>query len=261
MKEARTSLGRSLRILEAVVQSSAPRGISELARELGLDKSAVQRAFLGLTQAGYLEKVPGGTRYRPTLRIWELGTHVIAQHEACRLVHPMLRYGAKLTGLTAYFAWEVAPEVIYLDKVEGEQGRMNSSLPGRRVAMYKTAAGQAVLAFLAADRREAWIRTWIEETAGTAAALQAEVLRANLEETRRRLYAQSCSGTFAQVNGVAAPIWAQGAEPIGSLVLVGEAQILPETDFPKVGNIAVSLAEQATRALGGSYPGFLSDMH
>lgn len=256
MKEEQTSLGRSLHILEAVVRSHTPRGISELARELGVDKSAVQRAFFALTQAGYLEKEPGGTRYRPTLHIWELGTHVIARHEACRLVHPMLRYGAKLTGLTAYFAWEVAPEVIYLDKVEGEQGRMNSSLPGRRVAMYKTAAGQSVLAFLTAERCDALIERWVQETQDSPTPVQRDALRALLAGVRQRLYAQSCNGTFAQVHGVAAPIWARGVEPIGSLVLVGETQTLPEADFPKVGNIAVSLAEEATRALGGNYPEF-----
>lgn len=249
-----TSLLKSLRVLEAVINSEKPRGISELSREMQMDKNAIQRAFQGLTQAGFLEKEPGTFRYRPTLRIWELGARVISRHEACRLVHPILRYGAKMSGLTAYFAWAQAPDIVYLDKAEGDKGRPNSSQPGRRIAMYRTAAGRAIMAFLQEIELTGVMRH-MEAQSPDAGTQKAAALLAELPGIRTRLFATTQSGSFAQVNSIAAPVWAAGLTPVGSIVLTSDALTLPESDFHRVANVAVSMAEQATTALGGSYPG------
>jgi DNA-binding IclR family transcriptional regulator len=252
-----TSLSRSLLILEAVIESEQPRGISELARELDMDKSAVQRTFQALTSAGYLEKVVGSAKYRATLRVWELGAKVISQHEAARLVHPILRYAAQTSGLTAYLAWASPPSIVYLDKVEGEKGRTNSSQPGRRVPMHRTAAGRAILAFL----NDADTELVLHQPGATADSQEAPTaIRDDLALIRERLYAITRSGSFAQVNSIAAPVWsAHQQAPVGSIVLTSDAATLPEEDFDRIGGLAVSIAEQATRALGGSYPSTHAD--
>lgn len=238
-----------------MINSETPRGISELSREMQMDKNAIQRAFQGLTQAGYLEKEPGTFRYQPTLRIWELGARVISKHQACRLVHPILRYGAKMSGLAAYFAWAQAPDIVYLDKAEGDKGRPNSSQPGRRVAMYRTAAGRAIMAFLQEAELTAVMLHMETQSSDGAGTQKAAVLLAELPGIRTRLFATTQSGSFAQVNSIAAPVWAAGETPVGSIVLTSDALTLPESNFHQVGNVAVSMAEQATRALGGTYPG------
>ncbi|MFX7874664.1 hypothetical protein ABTK18_19895, partial [Acinetobacter baumannii] len=54
----------------------------------------------------------------------------------------------KISGLTIFLAWADYPDVIYLDKIEGEKGRANSSDTGQRLAMHQAASGRAILAFL-----------------------------------------------------------------------------------------------------------------
>lgn len=250
-----TTLIKSLRILESVAQSEEPRGITELSRELELNKSAVQRLLQTLVEAGYLEKAQGG-RYRSTLRIWELGSHIITHHEARRLVHPILRYGAQLTGLTAYFAWCDFPDALYLDKVEGAHGRPNSSEPGRRVWLPLAASGRAILAFLDDEviARVGAIPTAQRQGDAPSKELPAD-LREQLDAVRHRMYAVSQSGSVSRVNSIAAPVWGSGPAPVGSIALTSDSTSLPESDFDRLGHIAVSLGEQATRVLGGIYPG------
>jgi IclR family KDG regulon transcriptional repressor len=251
-----TSLVKIFKILEAVIESDTPRGISELAREMNVDKSAVQRAFSGLQKAGYIAKETGTSRYRPTLRVWELGAKVIASHEAFRLVHPVLRYAAKESGLTAYFAWVQLPDMLYVDKVDGDKGRPNSSQPGRRVPIYRTAAGRAVMPFLEEDALAA-VRARASAGAGAQKRESSAEFAAALQDMPRiknRMYAITQSGSFAQVNSIAAPVWALDDAPVGSIVLSSDASTLPESDFEKIGHIALATAEQATRALGGRYP-------
>ena len=113
-----------------------------------MNKSAVQRIIATLKETGYVEKAPDTTKYRLTLSIWELGSHVVDQHQARRLIHPVLRFAAQSTGFTAFLAYLSFPFVVYLDKVEGAHGRVHTAEPGSRIPMTRTAAGKAILAFL-----------------------------------------------------------------------------------------------------------------
>ncbi|MBN8943603.1 MAG: IclR family transcriptional regulator [Rhizobiales bacterium] len=247
-----TTLRKSLRILESLALSDTPRGISELARAIKLNKSAVQRIFQTLLEEGYIEKTADSSRYRPTLRIWELGSRVIAQNEARRLVHPILRYAAKNSELTTYFAWADFPDIIYLDKIDGEKGRANSSDPGQRIPMHVAASGRAILAFLDEASIEEIAGKLTKEAAATGDA--AADLRKEIKLIRQRLYACSERGSTARISSVAAPVWGSGPTPVGSVVLTSDSVTLPHSDFDRVGALAISVAEQATRVLGGSYP-------
>jgi IclR family KDG regulon transcriptional repressor len=252
-----TTLTKCLRVLEALAASGSPRGISEFAREIKLDKSAVQRIFQTLTVEGYVEKDPASNHYKPTLRLWELGSQVINQNDMRRLLHPILRYAAKTSGMTVYFAWADFPDVVYLDKVEGEKGRPNSSDPGHRIAMHVAASGRAILAFLGQQEIEK-----VEKSIAGQPDFDDQYpvrLKEELSLVRQRMYACTERGSTARINSVAAPVWQSDATPVGSIVLTSDSATLPRADFERVGMIAVSIAEQATRVLGGHYPISITD--
>ncbi|WP_428249725.1 IclR family transcriptional regulator [Ferrovibrio sp.] len=250
-----TTLRKSLRILEVLATSEAPRGISELSREIKMNKSAVQRIFQTLADEGYIEKAPGTSRYKSTLRLWELGASVIAQNETRRLIRPILRYAAKVSSLTSYFAWADYPDIIYLDKVEGEKGRPNSSDPGQRSPMYAAASGRAILAFLETEK----IAKVLHQIEAGGDAGDYSNLAAECAMIRERHYATSERGSTSRISSVAAPVWGTGPLPVGSIVLTSDAATLPREDFDRVGLLAVSIAEQASRVLGGGFPASASE--
>lgn len=251
-----STLQKSLRIIECLALSDEPRGISETARELDLDKSAVQRVFQTLHATGYLEKVPGSTKYRLTLRLWELGAPIIERHEVRRLIHPILRFGANISGFTAFLTWADPPYVTYLDKVEGIHGRTYTAEPGRRVPIYRAASGKAILAFLP----DIDLTELLDPNAPDAPENLPDPrnLEKELEEIRQRLYAVSESGTVQGVNSVAAPIWQGDCAPVGSVLLTADASKMPAAKFDEFGQTVMSMAEEATRALGGTPRGGVS---
>jgi IclR family transcriptional regulator, KDG regulon repressor len=244
-----TTLRKSLIILECLSQSDEPRGISETARELDMDKSAVQRIFQTLQAEGYLEKAPGSSKYRLTLRLWQLGAPIIERHDIRRQIHPILRFGANTSGFTAFLTWADFPSVLYLDKVEGIHGRTYSAEQGRRVPIYKAASGKAILAFLP-DVNIPELLANSEGGDGNSGALITE-----LAEIRERLFAVSVSGTVQGVNSVAAPVWRTQGPPVGSVLLTADSSKMPESRFSEFGEIVMSMAEEATRALGGTIRG------
>lgn len=253
-----STLAKGLRVLEALAASDSARGISEFARELKLDKSAVQRIFQTLTAEGYIEKDLSSSQYKPTLRLWELGSVVISRNETRRLVHPILRYAAKTSGLNVYFAWADFPDVIYLDKVEGEKGRPNSSDPGHRIPLHIAASGRAILAFLEPQQV-----TKLEKSIDKSSEYDADYLkrlRTDLKLIQQRLYASTERGSSSRINSVAAPVWGPASNvPMGSIVLTSDSATLPHSDFERTGALAVSTGEQATRMLGGVYPIAIND--
>jgi DNA-binding IclR family transcriptional regulator len=240
-------------VLESLVESGSPRGITELSRDIEMDKSAVQRVFQTLADAGYIVKNGDTSRYQPTLKLWELGSAVIAQNEHRRLIHPILRFMSHVSGLTAYLAWADFPDIIYLDKSEGERGRSNSSDPGQRVPMYLTASGRAVLAFSDETLLEAELKR-LSSMRPLPPEFDADVLRNELIATRDRMYAISERMATSRINSIAAPIWNSEGAPCGSMVLTSDATTFPPSDFSRIGAIVLNAAEQATRVLGGVFP-------
>ena len=96
-----------------------PIGVSALARELGADKSAVQRDLMTLADAGWIRPAPGGQ--------WELTPHILT---LARPPHSSdnLRQRARLalerlrseTGETAYLTVPDGDQFVVLDALESE---------------------------------------------------------------------------------------------------------------------------------------------
>ncbi len=247
-----STVRKGLKVIEYLAHAKAARGISEIARDIAMDKSAVQRILNALFLAGYVEQAPGSSKYLLTLSIWELGSHVVERHEARRLVHPILRFGAQSTGYTVFLSYLSFPFVVYLDKVEGAHGRTYSAEAGSRIPMTRTAAGKAVLAFLPDEDVAALAHAHTDWTGYLHSETKSRTdLRKEVEAIRRQRYATSEGGLKAGVNSVAAPIWWREDRPYGSIVLTADENNLPSSDFAAVGAKAADMADEATRALGG----------
>ena len=243
---------KGLKVVEYLAHITSARGISEIARDIEMDKSAVQRILNALSKAGYVEQPPGSSKYLLTLSIWELGSHVVSRHEARRLVHPILRFGAQSTGFTAFLAYLSFPFVVYLDKVEGAHGRTYSAEAGARIPITRTAAGKAVLAFLPDEE----LRGLVDEHSDWTGHVQSdtadvETVQALARDIREHGFATSEGGLRAGVNSIAAPIWWREDQPYGSIILTADETHLPQSKFAETGRQIVAMADEATRALGG----------
>ena len=72
-----TALGKGLRVLEKLCRVDGPVRLSHLAAQLDLQKSSVHRVLRMLMAEGYVAQDPDTELYRPTLKVWELGSAVV----------------------------------------------------------------------------------------------------------------------------------------------------------------------------------------
>jgi DNA-binding IclR family transcriptional regulator len=118
--------------------------------------------------------------------------------------------------------------------------------------MHQAASGRAILAFLEPKYIDEVLAQLPANAAGDV--VSPVELRQELTVIRERMFASTERGTPARISSIAAPVWGAGPFPIASIVLTSDSLTLPRSDFDRIGAIATNVAEQGTRALGGSYP-------
>jgi len=247
------TLGKGLKVLEALAHSSEPRGLSELARSLGMNQSAVQRHLNALVAAGYVEQPKGSRKYQLTISLWELGMRSIADNSARRLLRPTLRLGSQATRYTCFFARLTFPFVTYFERVEGVRSQPHSAELGTKIPVLSTASGRAMLPYLPQAMRQSLTQDSTDWSGHVPyKGVPMEVIEEIVKEVRQTRYAVSESGIRKGRNSVAAPVWADGPLPFGSIVLTAGEDELPPDVFPSVGAKVLELAEEATISLGGA---------
>lgn len=247
------TLGKGLKVLEALAYSSEPRGLSDLARSLDMNQSAVQRHLNALVAAGYAEQPKGSRKYQLTISLWELGMRSIADNSARRLLRPTLRLGSQATRYTCFFARLAFPFVIYFERVEGLKSQPHSAELGNKIPLTATASGRAILPYLPLTMRQALTQDATDWSGYVSyKGVSSDVIETITREVRQNRYAFSQGGVRKGRNSVAAPVWADGPIPFGSIVLTAGEDELPPDAFPSVGAKVVELAEEATISLGGT---------
>ena len=149
MKKADTSLGKALRLLFAVGESSDPAGISvvELVQKTGLSRPTIYR-FLGELQEF------GLVRPAPKLPVWQLGSKVVALAAMAgnwaalrRQARRAMEEFVSEVGYTVHLGIRDGTEVVYIDRAESPKYPTIASVIGQRRALNVTALGKCLVAF------------------------------------------------------------------------------------------------------------------
>jgi DNA-binding IclR family transcriptional regulator len=188
MRPVESATAKSIRVLEAVARAKGSSRLSDVASELGMSKSTVHRLLSELIELGYVERVAAKNLYQPTLRMWEIGTAVVADLPIKQVASPALEELHRRTGETVSLTVRSGDDVVYLDKIISPRPIRFTTRVGSRVPAPLTAGGKAILS-LSDDGREV-----VERVAARVAPDHAfDVDRAlkELTETRRRGYATS----------------------------------------------------------------------
>ena len=241
-----STLLKGLTVLEYLAKSDAPRGISDLARALGLNKSNVHRTLQTLIAAGYVRAISSGT-YECTLKLFELGSVVLARVDVRQAAEPFMQSLAEQTRETIHLSVLDEAEVIYLHKIESPHPvRAYSSIGGRAPA-YCVASGKALLAYndkvlqALPDRLPAF-------TTRTISSL--DKLKRELERVRAQGFAINRGEWREGVCGLAAIVQDARGKGIASIGISGPSDRLNLAALRRFSNMVVDASRSLSRALG-----------
>lgn len=174
------SIERLFTVME-VLSARGETGLTQLARETDLTKSTAHRFLKSLISMGYAVQNQENGKYSLTLKILKLAGGVLDRLSVPSVARPCMEaLGAQIEE-TVHLVCREGTGIIYVDKIEAGTGsiRMVSSI-GKKMPLYCTGVGKAILATLPQREREAiWkesrIEKYTDKTIVTFPGLEAQI--------------------------------------------------------------------------------------
>ncbi|MBF8171019.1 IclR family transcriptional regulator [Streptomyces olivaceus] len=200
-----TSVANAMRLIEALGRQPSG-GVSDLARELGLSKPAVDRLLSTLMSSGYVERDTDSPRYRLTMKLVAIANSVKDRTGLIEVARPRLAELAEAFHETVNLGTLHQGSIVYALTVPSQRLFRIEPVPGSEVPAYATALGKAVLAHSPDDVRDRYLSEFrpIPFTRFTTAS--AADLRQRLERARRDGYALDDGELVEEVCCAAAPV-------------------------------------------------------
>jgi IclR family transcriptional regulator, acetate operon repressor len=225
------SVRNALTVLEALA-AQQPAGVSALARQVDLDKNAVQRILVTLGQADWIRQLETG-EWIITSKALQVGTHYTAGLRD--IAHPHLaRLQAETDETVLLFAREGVTMVV-LDSVDSTQALRMTVPIGMVVPLRRSAAFDA---FLSDDERNA-----LPPSDPSPTETQFDAVRRDGYFVIDELYENAIAA--------GAPIMNARGAPIATVTVVGPKVRITKAEARSIGQRAAQVAALITAASTG----------
>lgn len=142
------SVDRALHILDMVSRKREGCGVTELSIALPLNKTSVFRMLSTLKRHGLVEQDPETERYKIGYKVLELSGRLLDSIDLRAEARPYLRELENLTNEVIHLVIYNRGEVVYIEKLEGNETLRMHSKVGNRAPMHCTGVGKVILAHL-----------------------------------------------------------------------------------------------------------------
>jgi DNA-binding IclR family transcriptional regulator len=223
-----TSLVKALRVLLALADHPEGRGVTDIARALGLPKSAVHRLLVTFQAHSFVQQQPQNSRYTLGPTLARLGLRAVEMCTPRRIARPYLEALAQEVDETVLLGILTPEGVLVVEQVEGGQGPQLAPAPGTVLPLQRTALGRLLLAFSPAAQREQLLGTGGAAVPGLPKEQVLNSLRRELSTIVQQGFAVSLEEWTPDVCGLAAPIRNRQAEVVAALALALPCRRLPQ---------------------------------
>ncbi|SDK86814.1 IclR family transcriptional regulator [Natronincola ferrireducens] len=199
------SVIKALDILE-VLDKEKELGISELSEKLNWDKSTVHRLVSTLKLKGYVVQSPTSPKYSNSFKLFEMGNNVVEKLGLRRQAQPFLEELLSKTHETVNLAIQDGPYIIYIDKIESPATIKVDLSIGKRLPIYCTGLGKAMLAFMPQETVTNLLKDQVFYPYTPKTVKSLSQLMEELTEIRRLGYSIDDEEYVADLKCIAAPI-------------------------------------------------------
>jgi DNA-binding IclR family transcriptional regulator len=145
------SVQKAFKILDYISLQTAGATLTEIARDLDLNKATALRYIKSLRSLRILERRQN--QYHLGLRLFEIGSRVRLQIEIRQRVHGILENLCHRVNETVNLAQIHNAEVLYLDKIESTRSLQIQTNIGGTAPVHCTALGKAILSIMPDHQR------------------------------------------------------------------------------------------------------------
>jgi IclR family transcriptional regulator, KDG regulon repressor len=244
------SVTKAIRLLETLGREPGAVGVTELARQLDMDKSSVSRMLRTLEQAGFVAQDPVTQRYTLGLALGILGHKALRRVDLRSAAKPTLQTLAERTGECAHIAIMADNRAFYIDQAAPDRGVMVDAPVGTLAPLYCTALGKSLLAWQPDRIRESIIDTMRFEPFTRRTILDADSLRRHLTEVKRNGVAYDDEEFSVGVRCIAAPVFKLDGLVCGAVGVSGPSPRMSDDRLREWEGLVREEAADLSRRLG-----------
>jgi IclR family pca regulon transcriptional regulator len=229
------SLERGLAILSAFDSERPLLGVSEIGREIGLNRSTAHRYIATLSRLGYLQQDTATKKYRLGPRVLDLGFSAINSMELRSVAAPHLQQLSDETGHTVNMAILDGVDIVYVERCRSSRaGQREIDLNlhvGSRLPAYCTSLGKAILAHLDDGEQEALLERMDLARRGPNTLTARGALVAELKRVRRLGLAINNEELAYGLRSIAAPVLAHDGHVAAAINLAAHRSMVSMEDL------------------------------
>lgn len=219
---------KTLTLVEELMEQGSC-GVTELAAELDMGKSAVHNHLTTLQESGYVLKQ--GDEYQLGLKFLDIGGHVRKSMKFYQIAEPEVKSLAADTGELANLMVEEQGMGVYLMRSKGEEALDLDTYAGLRTHMHTTALGKAILANFSDEHVEEIIERHELERKTPQSVGTREELFTELDKIRDCGYAIDDGERLQGLRCIAAPVNHSSGEVLGSVSVSAPASRFSDEDL------------------------------
>lgn len=243
---------KAFQVLEALANrdNGIGAGTRELARELDMPKSTVQRILQTLEMSGVVVQDPESRLYSPGPTILEIGFSFVRKLDVRTIALPFMRQLRAESGETVGLTVRMGDGRLYVELLESAHELRAKPALGHNYPLYSGAPGRAILSFLNNEEIRRILREVevVQLTPNTP--VTTEAIWELVENTRSNGFAVAFEETMLGLNTIAAPIFDHRDEPMAALSISGPVSRFSETDMERLREPLLSSALAISRKIG-----------
>lgn len=245
-------------IISYLANAKDYRGITELSRELRINKSGVHRLLTSLHDLQWVRQDPTSGKYALGTAMLEIGASIMSNMDIRTTGLPYLEKLRSVTTETATLVLRVDLRAMVLEQLPGFHEILRMTPVGKRLPLWLGSEGRSILAYLQEDEIEQildYMNKQSDIVTPSGGHIDVNKLRTKIIEIRKRGYAVSSGERVLEGSGVAAPIFNKYRRVIGCISVTGPLPRFTYETANKYGTLVKESADSLSRCLGDTERG------
>ncbi|WP_312527606.1 IclR family transcriptional regulator [Paracoccus sp. (in: a-proteobacteria)] len=233
-----------LRVLERIAFADSPMGVTQIAAEVGIAKGAVFKHLRTLMEHGMVTQDSVTSHYALGPKLWLIAQRAPTGQNLSQIALPLMRATRDELGVAVVLSVPTTRSAFVVATLPSNQPIEIGVRPGGELSLHSSAQGKVLLAFGPKEILESLPETLPQIT--PKSVTQRSELVKQVEAIKERGYASAPEESLLGINAVAAPIFDNSGQLLGSIGLIASIQHLRAE--PSKAQLAALLA--LTKAIG-----------
>ncbi|MGG4498041.1 IclR family transcriptional regulator [Brevibacillus reuszeri] len=244
------SLDRALQIFEVLGSRRGGYGVTEISKEIGLNKTSVYRMLSTFVRHGYVEQDAETEKYKLGYKVLELSSALLESIDLRTEAKPFLKELGNVTNEVIHLVVYDRGEVVYIEKLEGNETLRMHSKVGTRAPMHCTGVGKVIMAYLPSAEVAKIIDRQPMEAYTVHTIVDKNELLENLQEIKRKGFAYDLEENELGISCIAAPIFEHTGKVVAAVSISGPTMRMTTERLAELQEHIMDIANKISGRLG-----------